>query len=189
VVRAAPEPPLSSSEHRRDDIAFANEQPILLISENAVDALNEILSEQGQRHVTSKSFRPNIVVRVAGRPDQQSSNAHAEDGWTRVRLTNVNNENSNITVNGVCEFGFDVVGQCARCSMVDVDPSTGLMKGKALRALADYRRANGQITFGIFLRGAMMEQATTTTATTTNLTETLSQTDVWIREGDMLLCQ
>jgi molybdenum cofactor sulfurtransferase len=183
--RAAPEPPLSSAQHHSDVIAFANEQPILLISENAVDALNEILSEQGQRLVTSKSFRPNMVVRVAGRPEQQSSNAHAEDGWTHVQLINVNNENSNNTGNSDCGFGFDVVGQCARCGMVDVDPSTGLMKGKALRALADYRRSNGQITFGIFLRGAMMEHATTTT---TNL-ETKSQTDVWIREGDMLLCQ
>jgi hypothetical protein len=60
------------------------------------------------------------------------------------------------------------------------------MKGKALRALADYRRANGQITFGIFLRGAKMEQAKP--STTANL-EAASHADVWVREGDMLLCQ
>jgi molybdenum cofactor sulfurtransferase len=46
---------------------------------------------------------------------------------------------------------FETAGDCARCSMVDVDPTTG-MKGKTLRALADHNRRDGRITFGIFLR-------------------------------------
>mmetsp|Transcript_11315 Transcript_11315/g.32507 ORF Transcript_11315/g.32507 Transcript_11315/m.32507 type:complete len:84 (-) Transcript_11315:685-936(-) len=38
--------------------------------------------------------------------------------------------------------------------MVDYDPRTG-KKGRTLRALAKYRRRNGQITFGHFLRLSM----------------------------------
>ena len=46
---------------------------------------------------------------------------------------------------------LQVTGQCARCSMVDIDPDS-CMKGKTLQALSEYRRNNGQITFGIFLK-------------------------------------
>mmetsp|Transcript_11316 Transcript_11316/g.32511 ORF Transcript_11316/g.32511 Transcript_11316/m.32511 type:complete len:87 (-) Transcript_11316:685-945(-) len=38
--------------------------------------------------------------------------------------------------------------------MVDYDPRTG-KKGRTLRALAKYRRRNGQITFGHFLKLSM----------------------------------
>jgi molybdenum cofactor sulfurtransferase len=59
--------------------------------------------------------------------------------------------------------------------MVDVDPSSG-MKGKTLRALADYRRRNnGQITFGIFLRGVGDEKS--------------GQPGVWLEEGDTMFCK
>ena len=44
------------------------------------------------------------------------------------------------------------VGKCARCQMVDVDPSSG-MKGNTLRALAQYRRERGKINFGTFFAG------------------------------------
>ena len=44
------------------------------------------------------------------------------------------------------------MGKCARCQMVDVDPSSG-MKGNTLRALARYRRERGKINFGTFFTG------------------------------------
>ena len=129
---------------RSPSVAFANEQPLLLISEHAVDCINDVLTSQNQKPVTSKHFRPNLVVRLAGRV-ALSTSSHAEDGWKYVELTGKDTK-------------LEVVGQCARCSMVDVDPSSG-MKGETLRALADYRRNNGQITFGIFLRGTSSEQS------------------------------
>jgi molybdenum cofactor sulfurtransferase len=90
---------------------------------------------------------------------------HTEDGWKRLRLVDK-------------EVVFLVVGPCARCAMVDFDPSTG-MKGKTLRALADYRRRNkGQITFGIFLRGVSTR-------------EDFFDNDegVWVQEGELLFCE
>eukprot|EP00980_Cylindrotheca_fusiformis_P006622 scaffold1390_cov138-Cylindrotheca_fusiformis.AAC.25 len=111
---------------------FANDQPLLLISGNAVQALNEVLLEQKQNLVGSKHFRPNMVVQSNG------AISHIEDEWHSLVL-----KKQGVT--------FEVKGECARCSMVDYDPLTG-NKGKTLRALAKYRRRKGQITFGIFLR-------------------------------------
>jgi molybdenum cofactor sulfurtransferase len=60
--------------------------------------------------------------------------------------------------------------------MVDVDPSSG-MKGNTLRALAEYRRRNGQIIFGIFLKGR------------TARSESEKRADMWLEEGDFFLCE
>ena len=144
---------------RNPGIAFANEQPLLLISEHAVDLINETLSSRGERLVSSKHFRPNMVVRLVGQTEY--SQRHTEDGWKQIELTGKDTQ-------------LEVVGHCARCSMVDVDPSSG-MKGKTLRALSDYRREkNGQITFGIFLRGR---------------SNSIDSRLVRVEEGDLLFCQ
>ncbi|KAL3929390.1 MAG: hypothetical protein SGBAC_012233 [Bacillariaceae sp.] len=144
----------------RSRTGFANDQPILMISENAVDALNQVLHQQHQALVGSKHFRPNIVIRWK---DQQGLHkAHLEDDWTKLYR-----KEDDLT--------FNVKGDCARCAMVDYDPSTG-KKGKTLRALAKYRRRNGQIVFGIFLK-AMLKA------------EQRANEQVWIHVGDKLLCE
>lgn len=127
------------TQRRRSDAAtipragFANEQALLLISQNAVSLLNEVLKEQNQRPVGSRHFRPNMVVRGI-----DSSDHHIEDDWKVLTLTR----------NGLA---LNTKGSCARCAMVDFDPYSG-KKGKTLRALARYRRRKGQITFGVFLQ-------------------------------------
>lgn len=151
-----------STAARRQSVAFANEQPILLISEHAVDTLNESLRAQHQKQVSSRHFRPNMVVRLVGQQFQNDA-LHAEDAWSTIQ-------------NNSKEIVFDVVGPCARCSMVDVDPSSG-MKGNTLRALAEYRRQNGQIIFGIFLKGR------------TARSESEKRADMWLEEGDFFLSE
>jgi molybdenum cofactor sulfurtransferase len=160
---AAPATAITTKRDRK--VAFANEQPLLLISKQAVDLLNSMLESQKERQVTSRHFRPNFVVSIQSPQADQNINemetAHAEDGWHRVQYTDRNG------------LSFDVVGQCARCSMVDVDPRSG-MKGHTLRALADYRRNNGQINFGIFLKGSAKVNGARYT---------------WVREGDTFACE
>jgi molybdenum cofactor sulfurtransferase len=168
--------PLSASS----SLSFANEQPLLLISENAVHVLNDAMrfsngatKQKRNSSVCSRQFRPNIVVRTSI-DTNPSDNGHLqiEDYWRRISL--------------VCSdphdfIEFDVLGPCARCAMVDIDPSNG-SKVKALRALAAYRRhGNGQITFGIFLR-----------ARSTNESVSIeSSRSKWLRlrEGNSLLCE
>lgn len=153
-------PPQNVAKHRDHSVAFSNEQPLLLISKHAVDLLNEVLESQNEKTVTSRHFRPNLVVSLSSSSSPSSKLAHAEDGW---KLLNLRDQ----------DVGFDVVGHCARCSMVDVDPRSG-MKGHTLRALADYRRNNGQINFGVFLRGSSNSERVGT---------------VWIKEGDIFDCE
>ena len=133
--------------------SFANEQPLLLISENAVAALNQVLAEQNQTMVGSKHFRPNLVVR-----SMTEDLCHIEDEWEGLCLSNKT------------EVKFQVKGTCARCTMIDFDPTTG-NKGKTLSCLAKYRRQNGRITFGIFLRAVL---------------EDSKNDHFWILEGDEL---
>lgn len=152
----------SEQPSQRDPmIAFANDEPLLLLSERAVSVLNGVLLSQNQSLVSARHFRPNLVVRS----EQTSPNANVtnpEDQWSLLKISQKN-------------VHLEVVGQCARCSMVDFDPTSG-MKGKTLRAMADYRRRGGQITFGIFLRGEP------------NPIDGFSQEELWLEEGDIFDC-
>ncbi|MET0717639.1 MAG: MOSC domain-containing protein, partial [Pseudoxanthomonas sp.] len=72
-------------------------------------------------------FRPNLVVEGAA--------AHAEDGWKRVRIG---------------EVEFDVAKACTRCVFTTVDPARGERDpdGEPLRTLIGYRRTPAGVTFG-----------------------------------------
>ena len=114
-----------------DEVAFADAYPLMVISQAALDALNERLPTP----VPMARFRPNIVV--------GGSAAHAEDGWTRVRIGGVE---------------FEAVKPCTRCVFTTVDPATMTRDpdGEPLRTLATYRRAPAGasvagITFGMNL--------------------------------------
>lgn len=141
---------------------FANEQPILLISQNAVAVLNDIMDRSKQRKVGSRHFRPNVVVKaptsISAFLQHGREILHAEDEWKTLRVLRN-------------DMLFETRGSCARCAMVDFDPYSG-EKGETLRALAGYRRRNGKITFGIFI-GARPGQ---------------DPMDPIIQEGDELLC-
>ena len=140
--------------------SFANEQPILLISQNSVETLNEVLKDQSEKLVGTRQFRPNLVVQSFRFGGDELS--HVEDEWVRAKIPSKN-------------IVFDVKGTCARCAMVDFDPTTGSKHGKTIKAMARYRRRNGQITFGIFL------QAWIQTGHNTK--------DVWLEVGDELNCE
>lgn len=107
-----------------DEVSFADGYPLLLISQAALDGLNDRLA----RPVTMARFRPNIVVAGAG--------AHAEDGWRRIRV-------------GATEF--DVAKPCTRCVFTTVDPATMTRDpdGEPLRTLTGYRRTPSGVTFGM----------------------------------------
>jgi molybdenum cofactor sulfurtransferase len=136
-------------------VGFENEAPLLLLSTNSVDILNNQLRLRGSCEVNAKFFRPNLVVEI----EKTCGNTNPEDRWATVTIPRSVTE-------------LEVTGQCARCSMVDVDPDSG-MKGKTLSALAEYRRNNGQITFGIFLK-------------IKNKYHDNGDSSIWIKKGDIL---
>ena len=114
-----------------DRVSFADAYPLLLTSEESLDGLNQWIAE-GQRAsegpVPMRRFRPNVVV--AGAP------AWAEDGWRRLRIGPV---------------VFRNVKGCDRCVMTTVDPDTAAKGHEPLFALAQHRRWDNKIWFGVNL--------------------------------------
>lgn len=114
-----------------DEVSFADGYPLLLISQAALDALNAKLAQP----LPMLRFRPNLVV--------ANTAAHAEDGWKRIR---------------VGEVEFDVVKPCTRCVLTTVDFERGEFdpSGEPLRSLLTYRRTPNGVTFGqnLIPRGA-----------------------------------
>ncbi|MGB0133616.1 MOSC domain-containing protein [Dokdonella sp.] len=106
-----------------EEVSLADGFPLLLISQAALDGLNEKLGEP----VDMRRFRPNLVV--SGTP------AHAEDGWRSIRIGGIR---------------FDLVKACVRCVLTTVEPERGEFDatGEPLRTLIGYRRTVKGVTFG-----------------------------------------
>jgi uncharacterized protein YcbX len=98
-----------------DQVSLADGFPLLVISQGALDLLNGKLAQP----VPMLRFRPNLVV--------TGTDAHAEDGWRRIRI-------------GACEF--EVAKACTRCVLTTVDFTRGAFdpSGEPLRTLLGYRR-------------------------------------------------
>jgi uncharacterized protein YcbX len=106
-----------------DEVSFADGYPLLLISQAAVDHLNERLHTR----VPALRFRPNLLI--------EGTEPHAEDEWQRIRIGGIE---------------FDVVKPCIRCVFTTVDFFTGAFdpSGEPLRTLIKYRRTPKGVAFG-----------------------------------------
>ncbi len=110
--------------HGPGRVGFADAYPFLLAS---TSSLAELAQRGGA--VPMERFRPNIVV--DGAP------AFAEDGWTRLRIG---------------EVEFRVVKPCVRCAVTTVDPALGAVAGvEPLGTLATFRRSDDGVLFGMNL--------------------------------------
>ena len=106
-----------------DEVSFAEAFPILVVSQAALDELNDRLDDPLSMH----RFRPNLVI--AG------CSAHAEDAWRRIR---------------VGEVELVLVKRCDRCSITTFDPRTAERHAQSepLRTLASYRQGeDGRVYF------------------------------------------
>ena len=86
---------------------------------------------------------------------------------TREEMCTLKVESSSIYL------GLQITGPCARCSMINVDGSSGSFDCRAFEALAGYRRhkKDRQVYFGQFLGGGVLKSAIMTTRTTTLLSK------------------
>ncbi|MFT5504135.1 MAG: hypothetical protein ACI8XC_001850 [Gammaproteobacteria bacterium] len=109
-----------------DMVGFADDSPILLVSEASVADLNSRL----ENPVSYRNFRPNIVC--------NKEIAFIEDSWKKVRIG---------------ELEFDVAKQCSRCILTTVDPETGVKRSdkEPVETLSGYRRGPEGIMFGVNL--------------------------------------
>lgn len=89
-----------------------------------------LLEQRLGRQLGSERFRSTFLV------DTGDSPAHVEDSWVGGELR-------------LGEATVMVRGVVPRCAVVDLDPVTGLGDAHVLRRLADYRRGDGEINFGV----------------------------------------
>jgi uncharacterized protein YcbX len=114
-----------------DRVSFADGYPLLLTSEESLDALNGWIAEgskAAEGPVPMRRFRPSVVV--AGAP------AWAEDDWRRLRIGLVT---------------FRAVKGCDRCVLTTIDPDTAQKGHEPLFALARHRRWDNKVWFGVNL--------------------------------------
>lgn len=104
---------------------LVDDSPIHLISSNSIHDLNAKL-KQG---VTSDNFRPNIVVRT--------NYPYEEETWRTIKI-------------GDCHF--EVVKNCARCSLSTINKHTNIKNTELLKTLATYKKEGNGVTFGIYLK-------------------------------------
>jgi len=113
--------------------AFADGFPILVASTASLAELNRRLTAQGQAAVTMARFRPNLVL--------DGLDAHGEDHLDEISFA---------TDEG--PIRLKLVKPCARCSIPDVEPTTGEPGHAVGDVLAAYRadaRMKGALTFGM----------------------------------------
>ncbi len=142
-------------------VAFANEAPLLVLAHSAVDALNASLRAAGHSPVSARHFRPNLVLDGAelhatleppleagadGADDGTPPADHAEGG---SGLPTGRGRPPDIVLSGG-EMALRVTSPCARCAMVEIDPTSGVKHGAVLRALAQHHRVRSRLHFGVF---------------------------------------
>jgi len=104
-----------------DKTAFSDGFPLLLISQASLDDLNSRLESP----VSMARFRPNLVV--------DGCEPFAEDSWKILRIGDIT---------------LRVVKPCSRCSIPNVDPTTGRRDKEPISTLSQYRRNGNKIFFG-----------------------------------------
>ena len=102
-------------------VSFADGFPLLVLTQASLDGLNARLPVS----VPMDRFRPNLVI--------DGAEAHAEDGWRRLRIGAVT---------------IDLVKPCARCVIPSIDQATAARDPHVNRVLAGYRRRDGAVLFG-----------------------------------------
>lgn len=105
---------------------FTDGFPLLVVTEESVEDLNQRLVARGKDPVTMDRFRPNIVIK-GGEP-------FAEDTWETIQIGDV---------------VIDLVKPCARCVMTTLDPNTGEAPqvGEPSATLATFRRVGNKVLF------------------------------------------
>ncbi len=109
------------------EVTFADSAPVLIANRKSFDAFTHGKSNSNE----ILRLRPNIVV--------ETSVAFEEFQWKHLHSQSV---------------GFDVLGPCTRCTLIDVDQNTGEKGLKFFKSLSDFLKENGHagnVDFGMKL--------------------------------------
>lgn len=109
--------------HPDDKVSLADGYPVLIAN---VASCEDVARRVGMP-IEMERFRPNIVVEGPAPWD--------EDAWREV------------TIGGSVRLA--VVKPCARCTVITVDPATGVMGKEPLRTMATFRKQGHKVLFGM----------------------------------------
>jgi len=115
------------------ETAFQDGFPLLVTSRASLDEVNRRLVAAGDETVAMARFRPNLVL--------GGLDAHGEDHLDVVTLAGADGP-----------VRLKLVKPCARCTIPDVDPATGVAGHAVGDVLQQYRadpRLDGALTFGM----------------------------------------
>ena len=102
--------------------SFADSLPILLCSEASFNHMDSLLEQP----LDWRRFRPNIIV--------SNQTAFEEDTWHEISIGST-----------VQLFGAKA---CARCQLINVDPTDGTIESSVLKALSQTRKFENKVYFG-----------------------------------------
>jgi uncharacterized protein YcbX len=105
--------PVYASAPNESQTAFADGFPFLLLSEESIQQFNDFLPSSDNPNNSVERFRPNIVIRNCSFPFQ-------EDTWKGIIF------HSKLSIVGDA-LKLSVVKPCSRCTIPDVEPSSGKM--------------------------------------------------------------
>jgi uncharacterized protein YcbX len=115
---------ISQREWTGDTVAhnmFSDGFALLVVTQHALEVLNERLMEHGHGPVDMLRFRPNLVL--------EGLDAHAEDELANMMLH---------TASGLIDL--KLVKPCGRCPIPNIDPYTATSSPEVMETLAAYRR-------------------------------------------------
>jgi uncharacterized protein YcbX len=123
------------SAHLGREVVLAKAVPGAVVYGAAVTLVTSssarlLAQKLGTRLVDSARFRSTFVV------DTRELEPHVEDGWTNQLLN-------------LGPAQVRVRGPVPRCAVIDLEPGEGRTDLKVLATLADYRRRNGEIWYGV----------------------------------------
>lgn len=149
--------------------SFANTAQYLLLSLESIQALIGLIlsSEKDEEeemlrqaiNVKVESFRPNIIV-SGGLLDSSRMKhlPHQEDEWKSLSIPLYQYSISSSSFKDSHLSHLDLTGPCSRCSMVNVNGSSGLMDCRVFEALKEYRKSGSRVYFGQFLELKQIEK-------------------------------
>lgn len=98
--------------NQQDSLMFADECPVLVLSEGSVDSMNQ----KSEEHFTADTFRPNIVV--------SECSAFAEESWGLIEIGSAS---------------FQALYPCGRCVALNVDPDKATVNENMLNEVKRLR--------------------------------------------------
>jgi uncharacterized protein YcbX len=107
-------------------VSFADAYPFLLVGQASLDDLNQRLALP----VPMNRFRPNLVV--------SGATPYAEDSWKALQ---------------VGTLAFQGIRPCGRCLVTTTDQLTAERSPEPMRTLAEYRKVDNKVMFGLNVVG------------------------------------